>query len=643
MTDNPDKRFISKALIPLFLGWTALVFYRYVSESLIHALLRLKTIILWAAIFVLIKAVGKSVRKRILEETVSFIEELSLDFLTGTAVFYFLFLAAALAGILNSAAVYFIVFAALLISLGDARDFLTNLYGKTMKYSRNRFSVTGAVFLVLLCAGAMMILASSLAPHAAGENGYISASRELSGRIAQASGFGGIEFFYASHLPSAMSVLESALIVASGRAEVSFFRVFFLLVTLIAIFSFCRKFFHRRIGLFASAVFISTPVVYMFLSEDASFTGSSLYAFMALYCFVSWSSGSSDAEDTGKPWLMFSGFFSAVSLSFAYYSLFIPMALMLLSGYFILRSRDPSRARDFTSGMVVFIMPFMLGLLPELYRNYLLSGTPLFPFFPGTYDPSLFIESAAETSLWGKLYPLWSSEIGHRISLSDLYMSGTVLPLFIPMALFVSAIGKTMRVMLIYLGIYTAIYLLAGREALLLYTLIPAASVFCAYVIINLYGIKRNLRKLVMAAMISGIVLNFFKIVPMLSPGKYLAPALGIVSYEAFLEETGEDIPMISYVNSQTAVDAYILCQGIENTFYMDRRILAPGILDSDPLTRFCGASSGTGVLREKLAEKRLTHILVDENGENYPSDAAKLFKGLKVLKKSGSLTLYKL
>jgi hypothetical protein len=197
---------------------------------------------------------------------------------------------------------------------------------------------------------------------------------------------------------------------------------------------------------------------------------------------------------------------------------------------------------------------------------------------------------------------------------ANLLLTGPVDILFLPAVFLIDELGKTIRVMMAFAGIYIVVFILAGRSIAYIYTLLPLFAIITAYIIINLYGKIKYFYRAVMAIFIVSLTVNLYIIWPLLNLDGKINFALGYTSRAEFKHNAIEGYGAMDYINKNASPDAGVLLIGETRTFYIDRKTVAPDVWSKSPFADMISGAGNTGEAAEILKKKGITHILVNES-----------------------------
>lgn len=618
----------------LYVLWTAAVFGFYLfhnppgSVSLFYS----------AAGFLLTAAAalgsGRAGLKVFRVRPSTFLEEFSFSLALGLGILYAVSLALAASGFLSATGARL---AALLLAAASFRSlygWFSSAAAKFRLYSANRFSVLGALFLIVLTAGLAGALITALTPPV---EWYPLSVSLASGALYRFSGYAALSGIYDLNLPPAMFMLHAFGYFAGGIPAARLITFLFLSVFACAIYSITRKFFHRKIALFAVCASLSVPAVIIFYLTDHPFIASGLFAFMAFYAYLCWAGPLSRGEGFSGSWLALSGLFTGLSLSSGYYSMFTALILLIMVSIKVLAIEKGAGIQALVNTLAVFLVPFIGALTPMLIRNIFISGTPLFPFFAGKEGFSLPLPGMGH---------IWNLPFSGEVDIGSFFYFGPVFPVLLPGIILVREFGRTIRVFFTYTLLYLGFFILTGRHLASLYALFPFLGIISAYTAVNLFGQKKYLYQFTVGSFLLALAVNFYTVWPRLNINDGVSITLGHMPREEFLHENLDPYGAYRFINTETPQGSRILVSGDERTLYIEREVLVSGRFSLDPLAEYLERGGGAPETIELLRGDGITHILLNLSAPysgKYASEAGRLIEKLNKVFTGGGFAVYEL
>jgi hypothetical protein len=146
-----------------------------------------------------------------------------------------------------------------------------------------------------------------------------------------------------------------------------------LILLVIAIIGFCRRFFSFRAGAWSAAILIQSPIMLVLGTAGMVDVGLALPIFMSVYALCIWC-GSEEHK-----WLVLAGVMCGLAIGVKYPGLFFLAALMGFLVYTSVRSR-----RCYSSSLR-FGLAALAVASPWFLRSFYYTRNPVFPFFYGWF------------------------------------------------------------------------------------------------------------------------------------------------------------------------------------------------------------------------------------------------------------------
>jgi 4-amino-4-deoxy-L-arabinose transferase-like glycosyltransferase len=185
----------------------------------------------------------------------------------------------------------------------------------------------------------------------------------------------------------------------------------YLLLTLGALGAFATRYWQRRLGLVAAALFLSIPTAVQIAAWAYVDLALTFYGFAALYSLVNWleSPGGGPErlkrEKESRGWLILAGLFAGASLSIKYTG---ATNLLVLEGvllWWLIRRRLATRR--FLAAAVAIAALALVVAAPWYLKNALVTGNPIYPLVWGGRG-------------WNEVSTRWLLSLGNKKSLWDL-------------------------------------------------------------------------------------------------------------------------------------------------------------------------------------------------------------------------------
>jgi hypothetical protein len=574
----------------------------------------------WLAMMAFATALGSRLTRRLAYH--SLLERLTLSTGVGLAVFSLVTLGLGLVGLL-----YGWLFWLLLVAGGLAlwKEFLA--IGRALRKARPpRPAGVWSIFLSLFAAATLLLaLTATLLPptawdslvyHLVGPARYLQAHRLT-------FDFDNYYLFF----PSFVEMLFTAGMALKGDVVPRLLHFGYLLLSLGALGAFLGRFWGRRLGLLAAALFLSIPTAVQIASWSYVDLALTFYNLAALYALLVWLHPKRDqSQPTG--WLIVAGIFAGASLSIKYtggVTLLILDAILLWS---LVRHRVTLR-RALFGGLVVGGLALAMAA-PWYIKNAIVTGNPIYPLVWGGRE-------------WNDLDTRWLLGIGQKMSTLDLLLvpwtltvlgtqgtaayDATFSPLFLillPLLLMVPRRARGLGELLLAAAIGYLVWIISSAAAYgtfvlqgrLLLPVFAPLSLLCAYSLDGLsvwdrpsFSLQRVLKMITGLTLALGL-LSQVLLTASLNPWPYL---VGFQNRDDHLES---QIPQrlqqtFRYLNEHLDSGDKVLFVWELRSYGLDVPHKADDLLNNyaQSLARY-GSPEGVA---EGLVQEGFTHILVNQ------------------------------
>ncbi|MEE3233041.1 MAG: glycosyltransferase family 39 protein [Candidatus Latescibacterota bacterium] len=161
----------------------------------------------------------------------------------------------------------------------------------------------------------------------------------------------------------------------SSLAQVMHFT--FSVMTVFAIWCFCRNLFVSRVGIWASVIFVFTPVIMFFSPLAYIDIGVGFFQFMALWAWIKW------RDDQESSTLLLCGIFTGFAMGSKHTA--IPLALCIGVANLWISYRKHRVFKGIAVDVMTYATPAILLVLPWYIRAYSEAGNPIWPVANGLF------------------------------------------------------------------------------------------------------------------------------------------------------------------------------------------------------------------------------------------------------------------
>jgi len=488
------------------------------------------------------------------------------------------------------------------------------------KHKKERLEVTGAakylvyflLFLLLVLNFAMAfmpeIFYDSLVYHLACPNYYIMHHRIVPMLYNRFASF-----------PLLMQMLYLyGLILTNNTILPRLFHFAFAVLSLLAILSFCRRYFNYSVGVIAAAIFYSIPVVAFNAWTTGIDVAGGFMMFSAVYAAVNWLESGRE-----RKWLVLSAVFTGFSLSMKYTNIFFVAGLGLTISFFLLKERLSLKTT--MTDIFVFSATAFLFFLPWLVKNFCFVKNPVHPFLAKFFGSDVYGNMRISENiqlnypLRGIFNFLKSPWFLTMKGMDSLHYIGPVFLLFIPCLFFLKRFKKRTSFLIVFSVLS---YILWGAATSKFRYYIPALSSVSILAAYGVWEISRqfpSFLKNTFQILVPVFVLTNVNSLVLMAFHQYPLPGLffGSVNRRKFLSHSQPAYPnpcynVIVYANENLEKDAKILFVGESKVYGIKRDYLAATVWNLSPLVEWTGEVGNVDELYEKFQNEKITHIILN-------------------------------
>ena len=404
----------------------------------------------------------------------------------------------------------------------------------------------------------------------------------------------------------------------AGEVGAKLFHVLSGLLLALALYGFSRRHLSSNPSLFAVALFLSIPSVMVILPTAYVDLTFALYAFLALAALLEY-------FETGKlEWLIGAGVMVGGTLATKYTGLQFLLLLTLL----ILVQRLRSRRNDLLFAAAILAGIALPFLIPYLWRNWHLTGWPLFPFHAGIFELNREINWDPERA---KLFLRWLSLFGSTFGRESLWD-----PILAPLLVFIKArFGSAAH----YEGVAGPVFLLTpfllarARKPLALKLLILFSIFFFYYwafttrqirFLIPILAVLSFLLAFGLARfknqILSGVVVLFMLVslgigVRKVWELKPLPLWLGRETRQEYLRRVVLGYPLYQEANQRVGPEDRLYLVNMRNFgYYLDCPWRSDFIFEFYQLHNFLSREPASPDLSDFFSSRSITHLMIDED-----------------------------
>lgn len=437
-----------------------------------------------------------------------------------------------------------------------------------------------------------------------------------------------IPFMGYSYLPQNIDLLYMVSLGLGSDVIPKLIHLGFAVATGLVIYFYLARARDRATGLVGMLLYLTVPLVSN-LSRTAYIDhGAAFYSTLAVIAALRWK------EEDSFNWLAVSAVSTGLAVSAKYNAI---LAFALITGFVfmvLVSKRQYARALANTAA---FIAIAVLVLSPWLVRNYLWTGSPLYPIYEsavssvgkgeGVHVTTELAPIAKRIVLYNEgpldivLIPIRIFIGGEDNSIQK--FDGVLNPLFLvlmPLA-FIKRRGGDIKYLALFAGLFIAMALLSiDLVTRYLLPVVPIFAIFAALGLKNLYETRLKWLAIALAVASVGYSLAYEKgLYDRYRPLSYI---FGSETREAYLERTLPDYKAVSYANSHIPEGSRVFLMFSGDRGYYWERDYFYGDRMGKLLKGMVLSSKNAEEFKAKLRAMWITHLFFnDEIFERFLND----------------------
>ncbi len=371
--------------------------------------------------------------------------------------------------------------------------------------------------------------------------------------------------------------------------------------------------------------FVSTPAVLRLAHWAYVDLGVAFYVTASLLCLLR-----SIESESERRWLVLGGLSAGFAMATKPNGLLAAMILVLLLTYSAGRSEKKMLAGVFYS-VSLFLFWAVIPYVPWLFKNWLQTGNPFYPFFSGFFSrgggsgvgvggSGLGIFAMRELLYGESGWQILALPLRVFISGQDdnpQYFDGVLNPmliLFLPWALKGKWAQEKVYLFVFVLLYFAYAFFLVEIRIRYILPIVPPLVILLVYGVHNIY-LRIRRPPLLYAAVLILLALNGLYLWNYLGRTAPLPFLTGRESREAYLQRSLPDYPVLRYVNRNLPPNSkiYLLFMGRRTYYYNRDYFHDSGDLPWYLLNVIRDAQSGEEI-KIALRKKGITHLMVRED-----------------------------
>ncbi len=478
----------------------------------------------------------------------------------GFAVLGYLVFLLGMAHALYSIAFYILIFAGLLLTA----KFWFGLL-KRMKFSAQPDTKYGrfALALLLMFIGVILIitLIKSLAPPIG--NDPLVYHLDLPKRFLKHHAILYFPYTANSTFPLFMEMFYTLGLALRSAELAQMIHWSFGVLAALAVFGLSRKWLRPEFALLSSAVFLLIPGIFHQMPTANNDIGVMLFFMLQAYAVWKW------IESNQFRWLVLAGVFAGIGLSIKLIALLGIVATILV----LVAFSNRNNIKRLLSVLVVFSAVCFVFSFIWYLRSYLLTGNPVFPFFPsffggGGHAYNLGKHGEGKTLMDLFLLPwkiiAFPDHFGGRGNQLGPLFIWTVPAFFIFYQLKQS---KVFKFILIYIAAFTLFWFLGPQNLRFFF---PVAGLLSIVLAGSFQWICSKTSKITCAVLFSFICLSFLfsAVIAVYYLRSDFKPSLGLINKSEYLSTAERSYDIAQYINQNLPQHAEILSEEIRSFYF---------------------------------------------------------------------------
>ena len=358
-------------------------------------------------------------------------------------------------------------------------------------------------------------------------------------------------------------MLFTAGMIMKNEIFAKFFHYLFGVMTVVLIYTFGKRFFNRKTGLIASALFLSSPGIFMQMPYAYVDLILCFYIFASFYAFLLW-----NLHKNAK-WIIISGIFMGFAFSTKILAVLGLISLIALFIYKLLIQKK-ERKVVFNHFLIFLLTCFIFSFIWYL-RSWFVLGNPVFPFasniFGAGWQANIGKEMGYIRNLWGFLRLPWDLVMHYKSFGGE--QIGVAFLLFLPGILFINWKKETNIMAAIFALTYTILWFILDPNIRFLFPVFPLIFYLLAQGIYKFIYQKqfKFVKYFFVLSLFLSVLLEFYYNIDAV---KYV---FGRINKEEYLLKKERTYKLAEWVNKNTPKNSVIISED-PRLFYFNRKII---------------------------------------------------------------------
>ena len=537
-----------------------------------------------------------------------FNEKLVYAAVLGTGLIAYLIFFLGMTGSLYGWSVISLIAVLALFSVREIKCIFSYLLKSIRSIKLSKLSIFDRLLLALIFSAVCLTLMGAMAP----PTGHDS----LSYRLAQVRifsslhGFSYLPYTRESLWPYLMESLFTGALSVGTDILIKLIAWMFGVISAFGVYVIARKYFGRRAGYIACAIFLLTPAIFTQMSFAYVDIPLALYSFVSFLCAFYF------FRDNNPRWVILSGIFCGFALSIKLVAIITILSVLTVFVYHIVKGR--SYRRLYMRGVFLFCVFVFLFSFIWYLRSYMIKGNPFYPFFGNVFgsgwSQGLENNIGSHFSFVRLIRLPWDLTMFSGASGGE--NCGIIYLLFLPIVLTFRRKKVIFRDFMIFIAMYALLWFYIDPFVnRFLFPIFLPLSILIAGALKTIFKNRGGFNGFV--KIILSVMLFFnFGILVYHNMDK-VRVALGIQSKEAYLMETERTYGIAKKINEIVPDGATILMVNEIRSYYIERPYIhLKNFLEEEKISDEIVQSKA---FLDEISGHNIKYILVNTSGTSYP------------------------
>lgn len=421
-----------------------------------------------------------------------------------------------------------------------------------------------------------------------------------------------IKYTEKSLWPFLLEMLFTGAMLIKGVILAKLMHFLFGMLSLMAVFSFARKYFTLSIALLSAVIFYLTPGIFMQATYAYVDLGLAFYIFMALYAFMKW------LECYQYKWISVSGIFCGLAMGIKITAIIAPAMVGIGILFAALNQKRIGSKKAALSLMFLSLFTILVAIIWYV-RSYIILGNPVFPFMHNIFGGHGYANTHAKDIGMGSgmlsymLLP-WNLTMFPRAFGGE--QIGVLFLILLPGIFLIKKLDTTIKTLIAFSLIFVSFWFFTYQNLRFFFPAILMLSIICAWLYFELLTQNKRFSRVIALIVIS--VLSFNVLLCGYHNISKLKVVFGYEGRDSYLSKTERSYNIAKFVNSKLPEHTKILILNEPRIYYFNKGLV---VCDTkELLLEQYGEDASEESILKGLANQRVTHILIrdaDEEKEN--------------------------